>query len=715
MIKNRKIKNALALVLGASFVVGGTACSFFPTDSEKDLAQTVAKVDITDYLSETEFAQYADDVETIMSYMSTESSNKLTQISKRDLVVSFVNTGSTYINSYGYTYRQTFELLMKNLVSRKIMVQYALAYYLADETSGKTAQGCQEFIQSEQDAASGKTQELLKAHPVVSALKYFLDEEEYNTAVYTLKKALNDSLDSAETSIIKAEEEEHDHSEARTVPTRANKAKEDYLPETYEIYTGRNAADSCGPDYTRVEGSTPATRMKAYNSFLANLVSNNLISKDENTSNFLEMNYYYVELSSQLEQAIMQKFGEDLTERAEKELTLELVKNQYESDLATQQKKYAASVTDFETALGEVSDTSFVMTAPEENYGFVYNILLPFDALQNEEYTIAKNFDYSNSELHAKRAEILTRVQGKDLRGSWFSEHDHANYAYQAEDNNWYFFEDQTGANKNLEKYDTLGQYLGKYAYNGTVTIEEDGSYTAKPTAVKDIDAFIALMEGYLADSTNKTVSGAKYDNYVTYDEFTKGTAKYSVNEKGEFTDYSEFMYYTGKVEGLNFSPANFFIADEEGSEDAYTALSAFNELMFAYSTDTGCLNTYFGYAVSPFGTSFVPEFEYAAQYAIRELGVGGYVVCPSDYGWHIIYVSYVLPNGAVYGEAADITEDMLKEEGSFFNLYFESLKSASAQSYQEIVENQVLVEYNNGSCVTLYENRYEDLMSMDE
>ena len=121
MIKNRKIKNALALVLGASFVVGGTACSFFPTDSEKDLAQTVAKVDITDYLSETEFAQYADDVETIMSYMSTESSNKLTQISKRDLVVSFVNTGSTYINSYGYTYRQTFELLMKNLVSRKII------------------------------------------------------------------------------------------------------------------------------------------------------------------------------------------------------------------------------------------------------------------------------------------------------------------------------------------------------------------------------------------------------------------------------------------------------------------------------------------------------------------------------------------------------------------------------------------------------------------
>ena len=706
MIKNKKIKNALALILGASFVVGGTGCNFFPTDTEKDLAQTVAEVDITDYLSETEFADFADDVELIMSYMSTDSTNKLTQISKRDLVSAFMSTGSTYINSYGYSYRQTFTMLMNSLVNRKIMVQYALAYYLADETAGKTAGDCEDYVNS-QGGETGKAKELLKAHPEVSALRYFLGEEEYNKAVYELKKALNDALDSTESSIIKASDEEHNHGDTRTLPSRVDQAKSDYLPEKYEIYTGRNAADSCG-EYERVEGSTTTTRIKAYNSFLANLASNSLVSKDENTSNFIEMDYYYVELASQLEQALINKFGEDLTENAENELTLELVKNQYVSDLAAQEKAYAASVADFESALNSVSDTSFVLSAPEANYGFVYNILLPFDALQSEEYSIAKNFDYSNSELHAKRAEILTRVQGKDLRDSWFSEHDHANYAYK-KDGNWYFFENQTSATANLDKYDTLGQYLGKYAYNGTVTVEADGSYTVKPTTVKNIDAFIALMEGYLAESTGKTVAGQKYSNYVT------DATKYSVDEKGEFTDYSEFMYYTGKVQDLSFSPANFFVADEAGSEDAYTALSAFNELMFAYSTDTGCLNTYLGYAVSPFGTSFVPEFEYAAQYAIRELGVGGYVVCPSDYGWHIIYVSYVMPKGAVYGDAENITAAMLKEEGSFFNLYFESLKSASAQSYQTIVQNQVLVEYNNGSSVTLYENRYEDLMSIDE
>ena len=273
MIKNKKIKNALALVLGASFAVGGTACNFFTTDNEKDLAQTVGEVNITSYLSQTDFADYADDVETIMSLVKTNDSNTLTQISKRDLVSAFVNNGSMYVNNYGYSYRQTFEMLMNSLVNRKIMVQYALAYYLADEDADKTAEGCKAFVKAEQDNASGKEQELLKAHPELSAIKYFLDEEEYNTAVYQLKKAINDSLDSAETSIIKASDEEHNHGEARTLPKRANQEKEDYLPKQYEIYTGRNAADSCGPDYERVEGSTPTTRMKAYNSLLANLVS----------------------------------------------------------------------------------------------------------------------------------------------------------------------------------------------------------------------------------------------------------------------------------------------------------------------------------------------------------------------------------------------------------------------------------------------------------
>ena len=704
MIKKNKIKNVAALLLGVSFAVAGAGCDFLLTNNEKDMAQTVAEVNIANYIADTDkYADFADDMKTII-----ENGGITTDILKRDLVAAFLNVGSTYINSYGYTYRQTFELLMDSLVSRKIMVQYAMVYYLAQEGTTKTADACVTYVNEQTAAATGKVKTNLEKHPEVLTMQYFLGEEDYNSAVYSLKKALNDSLDSAEQTYISAEEESHDHGESRTLPTNVDTEKTDYYPKTdagdvdYDVYTGRNAPDSCGA-YERIDGSTQTTRMKAYNTFLNNLSSNNLILEGENTSNFLELDYYYVELASQLEQALIEKFGEDLTKEAENELTLKLVQDQYALDVETQATNYGKDLDAFETALDGVSDTSFILNAPEENYGFVYNILIPFSAWQTEQYATEKTKGYTQAELYAKRAAILSQVKAKDLRDSWFSEDDHVNYSYAVGDK-YYFFKNQTGADKNLDKYESLKQYAGNYAYNGTVTVEEDGSYTCKPTLLS-IDGFIDEMKGYIAAETGLTVSGAKYANYVT--DFTK----YTFNEKNEFSDYSQFIYYTGKVEGLTATAADYFV---EGT-DAYKAVSAVNELMFAYSTDTGCLNTYMGYVVSPYDTDFVNEFEYAAQYAIRELGVGGYVICPSDYGWHIIYVSNKLPVGSVYGAAADITQENLDQEGSFYNLYYEALKSTSAQNYQTMIENNVLVEYNNGSCVTLYTERYEDLLSIGE
>jgi len=131
---------------------------------------------------------------------------------------------------------------------------------------------------------------------------------------------------------------------------------------------------------------------------------------------------------------------------------------------------------------------------------------------------------------------------------------------------------------------------------------------------------------------------------------------------------------------------------------------------MFFYSTDTGCLNTYMGYAVSPYKTNFVGEFEYAAQYAI-EKGVGTYVVAPSDYGWHIIYVSYVYEGGDVY--ANGYVDGEKEVEGTFSNLFYESLKNTAATSYTSEKEGDVLNKYNNDSCVTRFEKNYKDLLEL--
>jgi len=165
MIKN-KIKNAAALLLGVSFVAAGAGCNFFPTNTEKDMEQEVANVNIANYVAETEFADYKDDIETIIT-----KGGITTTIHKRDLVTAFLNVGSTYVESYGYTYRQTFELLMDTLVSRKIMVQYSMVYYLANEEAAKSVEGWETFKEQEMQGLSDKEKVLLEAHPEVLTMK----------------------------------------------------------------------------------------------------------------------------------------------------------------------------------------------------------------------------------------------------------------------------------------------------------------------------------------------------------------------------------------------------------------------------------------------------------------------------------------------------------------------------------------------------------------
>ena len=170
--------------------------------------------------------------------------------------------------------------------------------------------------------------------------------------------------------------------------------------------------------------------------------------------------------------------------------------------------------------------------------------------------------------------------------------------------------------------------------------------------------------------------------------------------------DYSKFVYYTGKVDLGEVKSSDYFNKESL----SYKALSAVNELMFAYSTDTGCLNTYMGYAVSPYKTDFVPEFEYAAQYAVQE-GVGTYVVCGTDYGWHIVYTSFVYDGGDVYGGYNAAEKEV---EGTFSNLFYESLKATAATTHTSEVENNVLNKYNNDDSVTRYTSRYKDLLELD-
>ena len=717
MNKKHTLKKAAALLLSLGLTVGATGCNFLITDSVADLKQIVATVDITENLkNSTDYASVKADVEKLIANKGLS-----TDIPKRDLVAYFLNVGMTYVNSYGYSYEDTFNMLMDGLVNNKIMAQFAVAYYLKNgfgDNASATADACLDYVERAQNAASGVEKSLLKAHPEVLTMQYFLTEngadfEAYNEAVYSLKKSLNDSLDSAEKNYIKAEDDEHAHEESRTTPTNVNTQTEEYIPSEYDIYTGRNALDSCG-EYEKVDGSTATTRKKAYNTFLSNLQGYGLIAESEDTAVITELNYYYVELSSSLSSALVEKYLDSLNEEAIEALKANdyaYVSNKYDEIMTAQGYSYTKDSEAFKTALDSVSDNSFVLYG-QEGFGFIYNILLPFSASQEQQYTAAKNKGLTQDEVFNARKAILKNVQAKDLRTGWFGEDEHTNYSYAALENyfdngkakgadTYLFFENNM---TKTDEYKSLKQYLGKYPYNGEATKNADGEWEFKPNKL-GVDGFISEMESYInyavdGEATSGRASGSPYS---AYDKDNTNTV---YTEKG-VVDYNKFIYYTGKVTLENTDRAQYFYAE---NNDSYAALSAVNELMFAYSTDPGCLNSYMGYLVSPYKTDFVPEFEYAAQYAVQQ-GVGTYVVAPSDYGWHIIYVTFVYEaDGDVYG---GFNAEDVEKEGTFSNLFYESLKSTSATNYTKDAQNAVLNDYKTSG--TRYVSRYQDLLDLDK
>lgn len=735
MSKKNSIKKVAALVLGLALTAGATGCDFIRTDSMKDLAQTVASVNIASMLSEEDgTADFAEELNAIIDMGGVGK-----DIPKRDLVSYFMNVGYQYVQNYGYTYEAAFNMLLDMLVGRKIVTQYAMVYYLQNNPNLTVEgdSGCQKFIETElSKTKSEKEKALLQAHPEISVMKYFLTENMnpdktylWDKTLYQMHATINASLDSTEENYITGIDEEHDHADARTTPTGVGTEKEDFYiaprivdgeEDRYEVYTGLNK-NGIPYGYEALDGSTVTTRKKAYNAFLSSLDDNGLIKKDDNTSVLAEMDYYYVELASHLEQALIVKYTDDLIAEGEDELTDKYFASRYQQTSAAQQQAYDKDVSAFETAIGSISDTNFVMYSPVANYGFVYNILLPFSAEQNRMYSAEEARSTSDAELYKYRTSLLKNVRAKDLRTTWFDEHDHANNAFDvlsynegkadAEKLGYYnsgknsaylFFQDNL---TNNERYEELNVYLGQYPFNGSVEKKANGEYKLKANTMK-IDDFLGEMERYLkyAVGTNAIKDTKYWNTYVSADN----NLQYTLNEDDTFADYSQFVYYSGKVDVGSVTAANYFNPETAG----YRAAAAFNELMFAYSTDTGCLNTYMGYVVSPFKTSYVPEFEYAAQWAVEQ-GAGTYVVCPSTYGWHIIYVTYAYEEaGDVYGgyNSADAAK-----EGTFSYLYAEAMKEQYSADYANDEQNRLILEFDNDTCVSRNQKTYQDLLDLDK
>ena len=754
----KKLIRIVSLVMTAMLALGlfsGCSLGIFSdmgilvTDNQRDMQQVVAEVNLgKDKTSlEESFSLLSEELN---STVADQLDKVLTtdEISKRDLVAYFMSYGYNYY-SQNNSYTATFEQVMQDLVDRKIMSQFATVYYLnAGEvlvdrdnvtikdgyvdisgTDGMKMNG-EISLDGYLSAIEGKTGD----EAAVAGYSYLLTDAEIKYATYVIMVSVNSAIDSYEEDYIKAEDETTSSTETRTTPTGANTLPDGYYPTKedgsidYAIYTGSNSASECG-EYEKKEGSTSYTRSRAYAQFIHALRENYLIGEDEkDVTDVTALSYFTTELKSQLEQMLINKFYATLAYKAAQTMSATTLQESYQTLLNSQEASTESS--SFTTTMDSLSDTSFVVYSPENRkFGFVYNILLPFNTNQTKLLDSIRYTD-GTKEYYAARntnAGLLSSVEAKDQRASWFNGSedysfeatgDYYKNAYNSAEGktNYLFFKDSY-----VENGEGIERYAGKYPFNGTAEKKDDGTYKLTYNLL-DIDGFIDEMESYIGYVTeNSSVASGKYysgtlDNLAQWNAadkesstFYSVTADYFPKDANGIIDQSANIYYKGSVSNLGFTADGAL----DKTTNSYKVISAVNELMFAYSTDTGCLNSYLGYSIAAKeeATSYVAEFEYAAQQAVNDgAGVGNYYVVATDYGWHIIYVSFVYTGGEVYG-GFDYNER--NTEGTFSYYFYQSKKSSTVTEYGNNKETMIRYNANNDTVVTLHKDRYEDLLNI--
>lgn len=707
---------AVAITMTATF----TGCV---TINEKDMKQTIATVDITKSQDLGDLAKYSSAI--------TED-----VIVKRQLVAAFINAGSSYISA-GYSYADTFNLLVESLIANSAVTQYTILYVLKEKS----------------EAGEVTLEEYNKKDTEAAKLEYLLggeNSEGVKTAKYQLYSSLNSLLDSYEKDYL-TDDDEYTGTDTRTTPGNVDTQKEDYLPLKedgtldYYVYTGYGdyLLEDAGV-YEPQDGTNKNTRRKAYSTFVSYLKSNYLLtSEDKDTTDILSLTYVQDEYVSQLQQSVIEEFSDMYNEAQQKIIdgtdengVYTFIKDKYDGvdGLYTEQSKTYSTTSTFETALNNLSDTSFVLYAPDTTkdteeingtygtYGYVYNILLPFSTAQqtrlNEIQSSLEADIITDNDYYADRNELLKSIVTTDQRSAWFN--GKTDYSFNAKEAELDYYGKDSGRDylffeNNLTKpdeYETLTNYIGLYSYNGSVSKNTDGSYKLIANKL-NIDDMLGEFESYLeyvlgGDKVEihagDTLSGSTTDfiGYYATKDFTKDGDDKEI-------DYSKFVYATGKVSLENTDKDDMYVE----TSDRYKAMAAVNELQFAYTTDTAILSQYLGYSISAYETSYIKEFEYAAQQALR-MGTGAFKVCAGDYGWHLIYVvdAFSFEGGEVYTPVW--TKERIETEGTFENKFYEWIKESTLSDEVSSKRSEIIQTYSNDTTVTKYENAYKDLLEIE-
>ncbi|MCQ2399345.1 MAG: hypothetical protein MJ072_02440, partial [Clostridia bacterium] len=548
-------------------------------------------------------------------------------------------------------------------------------------------------------------------------VRRYLTEDEIVDAEYTVKT----SVDSAITSYISEDEEtvEKYNPTPRTAPT-------DAAAYTRELTTTEKKNFVIDRGVASDGKANDAARRAGYQKLLKALEIGGYIGEDFDwlTDSILDTEYFKESVKESEEEILLEKYERYLSYGLYATVTLDGALSDYYAGVYAAQKNttqgdYAAYL----SALGDASASSPIVYNPYQGFGYIYNLLLGVNNVQTSDIDAVKK-DYESGKINketyrTERNEVLLDTIAYDLRDTWITAGYDFNYTTGEFMNDYKIAEEtlpydgrvmwinQGDYQSELCTDDKGNTYFRYYTMEDTNKVYDDEyapKYEVRPNKYT-IDPFLNMMDTYLFGASQSRTAG----NIAT------------TNGKGQIP------YYAALISNASVT----------GWADKI------NELLFAFSTDGGSLNTYKGYTIDKgysvgYTETYVDEFAAAARYLMEQAATGNtssYIVVGTDYGWHIIFYSELVnlsgtedyPTLSEYLTSLGITDgaslykdilhglrdgDTTEYEKNYLYLLQQAVASSSVSSeLNKKLQNDYDTYSKDGSKIVVYNERLANII----
>ena len=431
-----------------------------------------------------------------------------------------------------------------------------------------------------------------------------------------------------------------------------------------------------------IDTASSNERRVAFNKVIKVLDANVLLGDYEKTGNVKDTEYYKEMLQSYQESELLEEYETRISNAVRSTFDYSKLSKAYEEKYEEQK---AWSTAEFIEKISSATASNPIVYGGkgEEGkvtYGYVYNLLLGVNEIQDKKIQ-AIDSSLSKEEKAKERSKILNATIVEDLRSTWImSGYDFDGSKFTGD----FTFIENAGI-----------PFQGKTEPIKEATEDSAARYAVKSVDEIPLDDFIDLMENY--------VYGKTFDKAET--------GNVSVYKKVQFSNGVE--NYVEKI----------------------------NELLFAFSTDPGSLNTHKGYAVKPVPDGADNE-EYKIEFAegarqLLSLGGQSYIIAATDYGYHVMFFSEVLDVNYDFASLEDYLDyeygdqdwsakftDMLSKwndekqikeyTNNYMYLLLNSLSSTAVSNAVANDEREVMNKYvyeEEGKYVTIYKDRFADLI----